>query len=241
MNAPRGPSHMRRERNNEHRERERDRDRSRRVDASPSKRDRKESSNSTTANKKKENVKTTMTDFRIVGIEIKELGWTWGMIGGQAMSETSTPDLTEQQDTYIDDTDPIKLESEEEPKAESTEAASTEPEIVQNGDKAANASVEVKEEPSADTAEPSSLVPEANGDNGEKSEPVDEATVTADEAAGKVGAKRKAHSPEAGQFDFSISPLSAIIAADAQIRGRLIEETLHLPPYARQIKRCSLA
>jgi len=26
-------------------------------------------------------IKTTMTDFRIVGIEMKELGWSWGMVG----------------------------------------------------------------------------------------------------------------------------------------------------------------
>jgi len=25
-------------------------------------------------------IKTTMTDYRIVGIEVKELGWSWGMV-----------------------------------------------------------------------------------------------------------------------------------------------------------------
>ena len=29
-------------------------------------------------------LKTTMTDFRIVGIEVKELGWTWGLVGDEA-------------------------------------------------------------------------------------------------------------------------------------------------------------
>lgn len=191
---------MRRERNNEHRER--DRDRSRRVEASPSKRDRKESGNTATS-KKKENVKTTMTDFRIVGIEIKELGWTWGMVGGKGMSEPSSPDWREQGDRYLslpeDDTKPIKLESEEVPKAEPVLEVSSAAETVENGVGATNASAEVKEEPNTESAEPSAVVPEVTADGVEKSETVDETATTADEAAGKIGAKRKAHSPEAGK------------------------------------------
>ncbi|WVW80670.1 hypothetical protein I302_102656 [Kwoniella bestiolae CBS 10118] len=37
--------------------------------------------------KRREDLRTTMTDFRIVGIEVKGLGWSWGKIGGQEEEE----------------------------------------------------------------------------------------------------------------------------------------------------------
>lgn len=194
MNAPRGPSHMRRERNNDHRER--DRERSRRVDASPGKRDRKESHNSTANNKKKENVKTTMTDFRIVGIEIKELGWTWGLTGSEAMNQ-APPDVKENEKTEVaDEKKVIKVESEQEPKGESATPA---PQISENGNDTTEAPAEIKEESSLEAVEPSSDIPDVNGQDGGKKEAVEEASAApADDEEGKVGAKRKAHSPEAG-------------------------------------------
>lgn len=200
MNAPRGPSHMRRERNNDHRER--DRDRSRRVDASPSKRDRKEPNNSTANNKKKENVKTTMTDFRIVGIEIKELGWTWGLTGSEAMNQAPI-DVKEGEKTDVaDEKKVVKVESESESNVESaTPMPASTPQISENGNHTTEVPADVKEEPSSEAVEPASDIPETNGQDTQKNEAADEVSaVPADDDEGKVGAKRKAHSPEAGKF-----------------------------------------
>ena len=76
MNAPRGPSHMRRERQESQRQRSA-------KEQSPSKSDKKDKKKE----KEKDSAKTTLTDFRIVGIEMKELGWSWGLVGEEAMNQ----------------------------------------------------------------------------------------------------------------------------------------------------------
>ena len=74
VNAPRGPSGMR-GRN--------DRDRSQQ----PRRDERKDTKEKDRKKKDKEKeAKTTMTDFRIVGIEIKDLGWSWGLTNGETRS-----------------------------------------------------------------------------------------------------------------------------------------------------------
>ncbi|WWD07175.1 hypothetical protein V865_005272 [Kwoniella europaea PYCC6329] len=73
--APRGPSGMMRRDNNT------PTGGGARSSLPPSKKDtpRKE--------KRREELRTTMTDFRIVGIEVKGLGWSWGKVGGQEVEE----------------------------------------------------------------------------------------------------------------------------------------------------------
>jgi 20S proteasome subunit alpha 6 len=81
LNAPRGPAGMR----------SRDKEnfsRSRRGDTpSRDKRDRRRDN--------EREVKTTMTDFRIVGIEMKELGWSWGLVGEAANVKEEKVDAEE--------------------------------------------------------------------------------------------------------------------------------------------------
>lgn len=40
-------------------------------------------------------IKTTMTDFRIVGIEIRELGWSWGLVDEKVELEGTEPAVKE--------------------------------------------------------------------------------------------------------------------------------------------------
>jgi 20S proteasome subunit alpha 6 len=83
MNAPRGPSHMRRERQDHQRQR------STRSEVSPGKKD----SRKDKKKEKEKEAKTTLTDFRIVGIEMKELGWKWGLVGDEAMNQAEEEEI----------------------------------------------------------------------------------------------------------------------------------------------------
>jgi len=120
--------------------------------------------------------KITMTDFRIVGIEVKGLDWAWGLVGGE-----------------IED---VKDEVKEE-KAEEAESTETKVET-QDGDEAA-----LKSEDQG--VEEAGQEPKEEGVNGgepktEDGEDVDalksEAAETLEE---KRGEKRKAKTPEIGK------------------------------------------
>jgi 20S proteasome subunit alpha 6 len=162
FNAPRGPSHMRREQQQQ-------RDRSRRPEQSPAKKDKDRKDKK----KDKDTAKTTMTDFRIVGIELRELGWTWGLVGDEAAEEAEDK--------------AVKLENDEE-KTETTEAPATEDDTENKEVKPEAESTDAKADivDTADTA--------VHSDDAVKQE----ASATHDEADDKVGGKRKAHTPETG-------------------------------------------
>lgn len=197
MNAPRGPSHMRRQNQHDHRaDRDRDRDRTRRSEPSPSKRDRDRKDV-----KKKDNVKTTMTDFRIVGIEIKELGWTWGMIGAHAASEQEAAGEEVKKEESGSSATAVKAElvTTDEAPPDSEQSKST------NGDAPSHAKEEQEQDgvavDSVKQEEDANTVPDADADPASQTstEIVKEEGTITDEVEGKVGGKRKAQSPEAGQ------------------------------------------
>lgn len=73
-------------------------------------------------------IKTTMTDFRIVGIEVKELGWSWGLVGEDVRvkkeeCEEKTPEPEKSMLTTGDD---VKEEVEEEEEEEEEEVEEVE-------------------------------------------------------------------------------------------------------------------
>lgn len=172
FNAPRGPSHLRRE--------QQQRDRSRRSEQSPAKKDKDRKDKK----KDKDTGKTTMTDFRIVGIELKELGWTWGLVGDQADEEADIDPVKVENDagkeepadaTIADDNTEVKEEEAEPEATESKGDAAT-------ADTATETDEAVKQEPSA----------------------------TQGEADDKVGGKRKAQTPETGTLQQGYTPVRAI-------------------------------
>lgn len=101
--------------------------------------------------KEKTEAKTTMTDFRIVGIEVKSLDWSWGLIGEHVFEEDEKEKEAE-----------AKPEAKEEPKEESAvkdekkaEKPAEEPasEAKEEKDEADEAKPEVKEETKEDAAD----------------------------------------------------------------------------------------
>jgi len=188
MNAPRGPSHMRRERQ------ETQRQRSARPEQSPGKRDKKDRKKE----KEKDTAKTTLTDFRIVGIEMKELGWSWGLVGEEAMNQVE--EVGKEDETKVVDTEPKSEDaapadaSTDLPQPATAEEADVKQETTDAGPEvetkveaeAASDSAEVKDEPYPESAAPKEEVPAS--------------TDTEDgDGKGKTGGKRKAQSPETGK------------------------------------------
>jgi hypothetical protein len=120
--------------------------------------------------------KITMTDFRIVGIEVKGLDWAWGLVGGEA--EDVKEEVKEEKTEESDSKDP-EVEAKD-----GEDLLDLKPE---NGT-AEGADSESKEE--AVNGEVSKTEG-AEGDDGVKSE----AAETLEE---KRGEKRKAKTPEIG-------------------------------------------
>jgi len=189
MNAPRGPSHMRRERQESQRQRSA-------KEQSPSKRDKKDKKKE----KEKDSAKTTLTDFRIVGIEMKELGWSWGLVGEEAMNQVEEEEKVAEEEAKVAVDGEVKTEEAGQEEVPPTEATTTEGvkqetigaeveaelETKAEGEDQ-NDSAEVKEETSTEQAdalkeEPSTTEPEDT------------------EGKGKTGGKRKAQSPETGKL-----------------------------------------
>lgn len=163
-NAPKGPSGMRRSdllprHPNAHHHREIDR-----------KRKEKERER-----EKEKEAKTTMTDFRIVGIEMKCLGWSWGDVNGQTAESESANDVKEvgsgpEVEVKVED---VKgEEAEAEPEAEVGASSET-----------------VEKEEGGGVGEPGVKTEDVEVKNEPDSETVEE----------KRGAKRKAKSPEGGE------------------------------------------
>lgn len=211
---------MRRERNHDSHHQghhQRDRDRNRRLDASPSKRNRKDAAGS--SSKKKDNVKTTMTDFRIVGIEIKELGWTWGLIGAEAMDQVPEEKEETKGKPSAEAEQVVKTEGDSAlstPGVKSTEfapAPASDSEAMpataqENEDHSAE--IEVKAEDHDDSAKTETGDAPTIPTSDTVSETVKEEATVTDDAEGKVGAKRKAQSPEAGQCFFTARAMRII-------------------------------
>ena len=166
MNAPRGPAGMRRP------------DVARNRDADKKRRDKDRD------NKEKE-AKTTMSDFRIVGIEVKEIGWSWGVLGD------------------VDDAEETGVENEETAQAEEKGAAPA-----SNGNK----ETPIAEAPVEEAADGTTEEPKAEADPAESSQPKSEpltavdSSETAETVEEKRGEKRKAKSPEGGESAIDSSP-----------------------------------
>jgi len=177
MNAPRGPSHMRRERQDHQRQR------SARSEVSPGKRD-------TRKDKKKEKeAKTTLTDFRIVGIEMKELGWKWGLVGEEAMNQAEEDEEKAEKGEAEVKTEDVGGESADSGPAEAAEAQVKE-EVVQ--------SEPVNHEETDKTTEPETTADPTT-------EPIEQSVKEEPSAPlegpeGKTGGKRKAQTPETGKL-----------------------------------------
>ena len=185
LNAPRGPAGMRRqdqvagrkEVDRKRREKEKDR-------------------------YKEREERITMTDFRIVGIEVKGLDWTWGLIGGEQPEDKNKEEEKAKVDKVEED---LK-----------TEAAETEA----NGHVAEpTAEADVKNEAEQDkNAEEAKVEGTTEAAGAEKNtvpseQPVkSEAVETVEE---KRGEKRKAKSP-----DLSELIPSQCRGADPQAKGR---------------------
>jgi 20S proteasome subunit alpha 6 len=215
MNAPRGPSHMRRERQESQRQRSA-------KEQSPSKRDKKDKKKE----KEKDNAKTTLTDFRIVGIEMKELGWSWGLVGEEAMNQVEEEEKVLEDEAKVAGDGDIKTEEagQEEVPAEPTTTEEVKEET--NGAEAeAESEVKAEVEGQVDSTEvkddPSTEQADAPKEESSTTEPEDS------EGKGKTGGKRKAQSPETGKL-FNPSWISELMN-----RRRIIKETINLPPNPR--------
>ena len=216
MNAPRGPSHMRRERQESQRQRSA-------KEQSPSKRDKKDKKKE----KERDNAKTTLTDFRIVGIEMKELGWSWGLVGEEAMNQVEEEEKVVEEEAKVAVDGDVKAEEAGQEEVPPTEPTTTE-DVKQESNEAEvgaesevkaevegqNDSAEVKDEPSTEQADaPKEELP--------TTEPEDA------EGKGKTGGKRKAQSPETGK------PVNSLPKSELTHRRRIIKETINLPPHSR--------
>ncbi|OCF35975.1 hypothetical protein I316_02470 [Kwoniella heveanensis BCC8398] len=181
MNAPRGPSGMRR------------------PDTRSSLPPKKDPGKEKVKDKKREvELRTTMTDFRIVGIEVKEIGWSWGKINGHDEVEVKAEkeehngtgeNLKEDIDVAV--AQEVKAESGEE-KSDATEAENGPVETKQEGDAAQNQHVTEEAVPEeavkTETTEETDVLADTNGD----------VTASAVEAVEeKRGEKRKAKTPDA--------------------------------------------
>ncbi|OCF78804.1 hypothetical protein I204_00748 [Kwoniella mangroviensis CBS 8886] len=166
--APRGPSGMMRRDNNT------PTGGGARSSLPPSKKDtpRKE--------KRREETRTTMTDFRIVGIEVKALGWSWGKVGGQEVEEEEEVVKAEQKDDAVtagDEGIEVPLTEDSDVKEELKEASGTNGESVDLPKE-----VETSEEVKVEVTETNEASPAAENDVVEEKE--------------KRGEKRKAKSPD---------------------------------------------
>jgi 20S proteasome subunit alpha 6 len=163
---PRGPSVMRRggvgegdrKRRDRERERERDRDRER------EKREREK--------EREREMKTTMTDFRIVGIEVVEEGWKWGLTG--------------------DDVDKEEVLVDGDEKAAAGQEGEVEVEVKIEKD------VAVKQEEDVDGEKPKDIGGVVEDEKHEETE--EDAAESAESVEAKRGEKRKAKTPEGGSF-----------------------------------------
>lgn len=181
MNAPRGPSHMRRERQDHQRQR------SARSEVSPGKKDSRKDK------RKEKEAKTTLTDFRIVGIEMKELGWKWGLVGEEAMNQAEEDEEKAEKgeaEVKTENVDGESAESGAAPTAAEPAEAEVKEETVQ--------SETVNQEETDKTTEP-----ETTADS--TTEPVEESVKEEPSAPlegpeGKTGGKRKAQTPETGKL-----------------------------------------
>ncbi|WVQ95418.1 hypothetical protein IAU59_002515 [Kwoniella sp. CBS 9459] len=180
INAPRGPSGMRR------------------PDARSSLPPKRDPGKEKAKEKKREpELRTTMTDFRIVGIEVKEIGWSWGKVDGEEeveikeeQNETGEGEepKAEPETASAEDSKPEPDQASAEPAVTDNDSAEVKQEAKNAKDeKAAEGSVseEIIKTEATDAAD---AAPEANG----------EAAAAAVEAVEeKRGEKRKAKSPDA--------------------------------------------
>ncbi|WWC72790.1 uncharacterized protein I206_106754 [Kwoniella pini CBS 10737] len=175
VGAPRGPSVMRVGRGS--------------LPPAPIKKDTSTHNNTPKKEKRKEELRTTMTDFRIIGIEVKGLDWSWGKINGEEEVEeeiSKTEAVAKVEDPLISD-DLIKAESVEATKAEQLEDKA---EIKAESEDTGDDRIDSKEQ---DTEEVKAEATEING-NEEASAEVAESEVL--EEKEKRGEKRKAKSPD---------------------------------------------
>jgi 20S proteasome subunit alpha 6 len=188
MNAPRGPSHMRRERQDHQRQR------STRSEVSPGKKD----SRKDKKKEKEKEAKTTLTDFRIVGIEMKELGWKWGLVGDEAMNQAEEEEVKAE-----------KVESEV--KAEKVNGEGAEPGAEPTADEPAEEkikeeTVDLKTDTQEETAEPAaSTKTESTTEPADDSVKEESSAPQEDKEGNKTGGKRKAQSPETGKLHIPTS------------------------------------
>lgn len=201
MNAPRGPSHMRRERQDHQRQR------SARSEVSPGKKDSRKDK------KKEKEAKTTLTDFRIVGIEMKELGWKWGLVGEEAMNQAEEDEEKAEKSEAEVKTENVDGEGAESSAAPTIAEADVKEETVD--------SETVNQEETANATEP-----EATADP--TTEPVEQSVKEEPSAPlegpeGKTGGKRKAQTPETGK-------LSNVIGMDFQLTIQTKDHPKNGPP-----------
>ena len=166
MNIPRGPSNVRRpdsgKYDSDRRRRDRDRDR-----------------------EKEREARTTMTDFRIVGIEIKSIGWTWGVLGDSGDDPKEEPLASKDEETQSKANHAHAV-----PDSTKTETESAIEEVSGSPEKKPETSGEIPKE---------EIDPSVKLERSESSDQPDE----------KRGEKRKAKTPEGGESDIGRTSLNA--------------------------------
>lgn len=127
-------------------------------------------------------MKTTMTDFRIVGIEVKELGWSWGVVGEESkkLNEQVEEAKAKEEEEKLKEQEQEK-EKEEKEEVKEVEGVKSEEgiEAKENGHKSDNGAAEGERAKDEEIKEE-----ESSGDAIE---------------AEKRGEKRKANSPDIGE------------------------------------------
>ncbi|WVF67819.1 hypothetical protein IAT40_002580 [Kwoniella sp. CBS 6097] len=182
INAPRGPSGMRR------------------PDTRNSLPPKREPGKEKVREKKKEvESRTTMTDFRIVGIEVKEIGWSWGRVDGKedvdAEAEQNGTDKNPQAESETTSAGDNQAKTSE-VAAEATEVAATEHDSVEvkqeevpaKDEKVIAEEAVTGEAVKAETSGESDASVQVSGDAG---------AITVEAVEEKRGEKRKAKSPDA--------------------------------------------
>ncbi|TYJ56549.1 hypothetical protein B9479_002796 [Cryptococcus floricola] len=139
----------------------------------------------------KDTVKATMTDWRIVGIEMKGLGWAWGIVDGQK-AEAESEVKVEGQEPVVNTNGEAqaKVELTEAEPAKPIESASALISAVESSEFAP-----VKSEPSLEPQTETSLASKA------ESEAAIAAAVAEESEKEKRGEKRKAKSPDTEDGD----------------------------------------
>ena len=158
---------------------------------------------------------------------MKELGWSWGLVGEEAMNQVEEEDKVAEEEAKVAVDGDVKGEE-----ARQEEVASTEPTATKDTKQETNGTeVEAETEVKAEVEVEGDSTEVKDEPTAEQADALKEELSTAEledsEGKGKTGGKRKAQSPETGK------PVNSLPKSELTHRRRIIKETINLPPNPR--------